>query len=1021
MSEKHDISYLEYVNERVGDERFKKLLEFDVGERLKGSILTSYRGSIKEFQFLIQRLSSEELIEHLQNNKNVSSYCDNLIVNMMASGNQEAFDVLTSKLESDGKADDIRTLMLDKDKDGQSGLSYAIEFSANRDRYRGLLESALKFCTAEDLALELKSKNSKLAGMIRSSRLEQEMNRRLELIKSKLGEPLYKDVVEVNAKEIILEMISSKDEQFEKDVIALLGVEKVKESVNRHLDELISPYFISKGTFNLIRKYCSRADLGEKLAKGCAESIKEKMNSSWYSAGSISNVLDSLTPQEYVEFQKQLSLEPDSLGSYFRPEKLQSDKEWQGKIKELLSGPDKILPHVFTFDVLRTVVILNNPAFQIAFQDLSGGINFSIIKGVIDKSDDRLVKFILSPTPSLLFEAIRWRNESEQNFMANLISGGSSEHKKELLSTDVKNIDHGSTLSILLNDFTDDEVYDLFSRVEGKKTALSEKHDISYLEYVNERVGDERFKKLLEFDVGERLKGSILTSYRGSIKEFQFLIQRLSSEELIEHLQNNKNVSSYCDNLIVNMMASGNQEAFDVLTSKLESDGKADDIRTLMLDKDKDGQSGLSYAIEFSANRDRYRGLLESALKFCTAEDLALELKSKNSKLAGMIRSSRLEQEMNRRLELIKSKLGEPLYKDVVEVNAKEIILEMISSKDEQFEKDVIALLGVEKVKESVNRHLDELISPYFISKGTFNLIRKYCSRADLGEKLAKGCAESIKEKMNSSWYSAGSISNVLDSLTPQEYVEFQKQLSLEPDSLGSYFRPEKLQSDKEWQGKIKELLSASDEMVPVVFNESVIKSILRVNLQGTILSKAIDDLTNKPNLNMLLNFMYLTENNPDLTNIVLAPSSQSLEKILTNGVKPPEAFGFCWKNIIFNILTADEIKASLTSDVLTMISNPQMLVDAIQKLSDKEVFVLFNQESCKAVLKQYPDEMLKAVAARIGEKNIEILTQEKIQGKTKPHGKMTHMFEREKDAKPKVSPEQEQGVKEQKKGKLNM
>ncbi len=649
---------------------------------------------------------------------------------------------------------------------------------------------------------------------------------------------------------------------------------------------------------------------------------------------------------------------------------------------------------------------------------------FEVIRNAM--TPDQYENLVINSKSNINAMMSDWSPVAQTERLMSTFKNTKSELRKEFLSINLLKNVSAEQLVNLMSDFSNDEVYELFGRVEGKETALSEKHDISYLEYVNERVGDERFKKLLEFDVGERLKGSILTSYRGSIKEFQFLIQRLSSEELIEHLQNNKNVSSYCDNLIVNMMASGNQEAFDVLTSKLESDGKADDIRTLMLDKDKGGQSGLSYAIELSAyNRDRYRGLLESVLKFCTAEDLALELKSKNSKLADMIRSSSLEQEMNRRLEqerleLIKSKLGEPLYKDVVEVNAKEISLEMISSKDEQFEKDVIALLGVEKVKESVNRHLDELISPYSISKGTFNLIRKYCSRADLGEKLAKGCAESIKEKMNSSWYSAGSISNVLDSLTPQEYVEFQKQLSLEPDSLVSYFRPEKLQSDKEWQGKIKELLSASDEMVPVVFNESVIKSILRVNLQGTILSKAIDDLTNKPNLNMLLNFMDLTENNPDLTNIVLAPSSQSLEKILTNGVKPPEAFGFCWKNIIFNILTADEIKASLTSDVLTMISNPQMLVDAIQKLSDKEVFVLFNQESCKAVLKQYPDEMLKAVAARIGEKNIEILTQEKIQGKTKPHGKMTHMFEREKDAKPKVSPEQEQGVKEQKKRKLN-
>ncbi|MGE4350368.1 MAG: alpha/beta hydrolase family protein, partial [Candidatus Berkiella sp.] len=128
---------------------------------------------------------------------------------------------------------------------------------------------------------------------------------------------------------------------------------------------------------------------------------------------------------------------------------------------------------------------------------------FEVIRNAM--TPDQYENLVINSKSNINAMMSDWSPVAQTERLMSTFKNTKSELRKEFLSINLLKNVSAEQLVNLMSDFSDDEVYELFGRVEGKKTALSEKHDISYLEYVNERVGDERFKKLLEFDVGERL------------------------------------------------------------------------------------------------------------------------------------------------------------------------------------------------------------------------------------------------------------------------------------------------------------------------------------------------------------------------------------------------------------------------------------------------------------------------------------------------------------------------------------
>ncbi|MGE4350085.1 MAG: hypothetical protein AB7D28_10000, partial [Candidatus Berkiella sp.] len=411
----------------------------------------------------------------------------------------------------------------------------------------------------------------------------------------------------------------------------------------------------------------------------------------------------------------------------------------------------------------------------------------------------------------------------------------------------------------------------------------------------------------------------------------------------------------------------------------------------------------------------------QQILRFCTPEDLASELKSEISNLSNIMRFASINKHMRPKYHFIQNKLGDQLFKEVMGTQTKKIVLDMIKYGHESFKKEIEALLGTDTIRLCLENNLDELFSSLFIKKNSIDLIREYYSKEDLGEKLAQYCTHFLRKQMNSSCYSQGKIPEILNCLKPKEYQEFQRQLLLDPDNFSTYFSLEKIESTPHWKDNIRDLFSAPDEMISVLFNQSVLKSILAAKLQSSILPMNNLDLRNKPSANRILDLIYLTQLNSHLADCILAPSPQSLKKIFTQGIEPRNAFELYWKDIIFSMFTADELKTSLTSDVLKLISHPKILSDTVQILTDQDVFELFNQKSCKAVLEQYSEEMLKVIAARVGNEKFQFLIQDKIEEKSKFTKPTIHMFEHTKNNKSEKSLAQKQAIVEQSKNKKRL
>ncbi|MGE4349698.1 MAG: alpha/beta hydrolase family protein [Candidatus Berkiella sp.] len=254
----------------------------------------------------------------------------------------------------------------------------------------------------------------------------------------------------------------------------------------------------------------------------------------------------------------------------------------------------------------------------------------------------------------------RWITEEKIERLKNIFKDIRPELKKEFISINFLRYASTEQLKQILFDLSDDEVYALFRRVDGKETALTSNHDISYLKYLKDRVGEERFKKLIEFDIQEGLKGSILKNYLqgNDFESFEFLINHLSPDALIEHIENNKSINSSNENLLGYLLKTQNAKIFEELISRLKFSEKSSSLRILLLDKDKNGNSNISYFIQLYISSPGNHEFFQQILRFCTPEDLASELKSEISNLSNIMRFASINKHMRPKYHIIQKKIG---------------------------------------------------------------------------------------------------------------------------------------------------------------------------------------------------------------------------------------------------------------------------------------------------------------------------------------------------------------------------